>query len=261
MLKRFVAETNYKAKDRIILVIRVIRDMMTIKDAAKSLGKSQSWGYKWWGRYNIVGIDKLYDLPRSGRPPNVYKVNMQKIKKGACQKLIWTGKPMRNYIKKRTEVKYILGHTCVLLRSWGYSQKVPVGKHVRRAPDEEISEFRKNIANKIEECDSKGVIVAIQDEAIVTADARPRKQGYTKKRVRARYTYTGAHSKKLVFGLLTTDGRGMFRQYEKFNQDSFADYLKQAVRKFKKIDVIPEYIFRSGFCIATNMYCFTYIRA
>lgn len=70
------------------------------------------------------------------------------------------------------------------------------------------------------------------------SDARPRKRGYTRKGIRAFYTYTGSHSKTIVYGLLTTDGRGMFRQYNEFNQHTFADFLKQAVYKFKKICLI-----------------------
>ena len=36
-----------------------------------------------------------------------------------------------------------------ILRSWGYSQKVPVGRHARRAPDDEIREFQKAMPDLI----------------------------------------------------------------------------------------------------------------
>ena len=40
--------------------------------------------------------------------------------------------------------------------------------------------------------------------------------------------------------MLTTDGRGMFRQYDEFTKDTFADFLKQALYKFKKICLIMD---------------------
>ena len=43
---------------------------------------------------------------------------------------------------------------------------------------------------------------------------------------------------RLVFGLITTDGRRMFRQYDKFDMHAFAKFLKAAVRKFGKICII-----------------------
>ena len=55
MLKRYAAETDCNIKDRMMLIIRVKRDGITIKDSAKSLGKSVPWGYKWHARYREVG--------------------------------------------------------------------------------------------------------------------------------------------------------------------------------------------------------------
>ena len=72
------------------------------------------------------------------------------------------------------------------------------------------------------------------------SDARPRKRGYTRKGIRAFFTYTGSHSKTIIHGLITTDGRGMFRQYDEFTKDTFADFLMQAVYKFKKICLIMD---------------------
>lgn len=46
MLKRFVTEKKCRIKDRMMLIIRIKYDGMDIRKAAKSLGKSGSWGYK-----------------------------------------------------------------------------------------------------------------------------------------------------------------------------------------------------------------------
>ena len=42
----------------------------------------------------------------------------------------------------------------------------------------------------------------------------------------------------MVFGLLTTDGRRVFRQYDRFDMYAFARFLKAVVRKFGKICMI-----------------------
>ena len=56
-----------------------------------------------------------------------------------------------------------------------------------------------------------GYTACVQDEAICVADARLRKGVYTPKGVRGVYTYTGSHSKTVVFGLITLDGEGSSR--------------------------------------------------
>ena len=86
--------------------------------------------------------------------------------------------------------------------------------------------------------DEKGIVTAIQDESIVIAGPRARKRGYTRRGIRASYIYTGSHSKTIVFGLLTTDGRRMFRQYDRFGMHAFARFLKAAVCRFGKICLI-----------------------
>ena len=54
-------------------------------------------------------------------------------------------------------------------------------------------------------------------------------------------TYTQARTQRpTVFGLLTTDGRRMFRQYDRFEMHAFAKFLKAAVRKFGKICLIVD---------------------
>ena len=149
MLKRYAAEKDCNIKDRMMLIIRVECDGIAISNAAKSLGKSQAWGFKWHKRYQEVGFDKLGNLPRSGRPTKASRADMKRIRKNARRKLIWTGREMQEYIMQKTGVKYDLTHVRYILRGWGYSQKVPVGRHARRAPDEEIRKFQKAMPDLI----------------------------------------------------------------------------------------------------------------
>jgi hypothetical protein len=43
---------------------------------------------------------------------------------------------------------------------------------------------------------------------------------------------TGSHRHSCVFGALSIDGRQLFRQYDKFNEKTFYDYLKLVHYKF-----------------------------
>ena len=94
---------------------------------------------------------------------------MKKIRKNACRKLIWTGKEMQDYIVKNSGLKYSITHVRYLIRRWGYSQKVPVGVHARRAPSEDRHAFQKEIAEIIQKNNDDRIVTAIQDETIVIA--------------------------------------------------------------------------------------------
>jgi hypothetical protein len=44
-------------------------------------------------------------------------------------------------------------------------------------------------------------------------------------------TVTGSRKKTIVFGCLSLDGKQLFRQYDKFDSNTFVDYLKHRYRK------------------------------
>ena len=127
-----------------------------------------------------MGFDNLDDMPHTGRPSKVDKAVVKKIRKNACRKLIWTGREMQDYILKHSGTKYYITYVRHLLRRWGYSQKVPVGVHARRAPSEDRHAFQKEITEIIQKNNDDGIVTAIQDETIVIAAPRARKRGYTK---------------------------------------------------------------------------------
>ena len=83
---------------------------------------------------------------------------------------------MHKLIRKRTGIRYGISGVHKMMRFWGYSQKVPVRRHVRRASPDAIAMFQEWARHIIPKRISEGHVVAIQDEAIVTDDARPRKR-------------------------------------------------------------------------------------
>ena len=136
--------------------------------------------------------------------------------------------------------EYTIPYARFLLRSWGFTRKVPVGRHVKRASRQKIAWFRKKLGPLIEERMRAGCTACVQDEAICVADARLRKGVYTPKGVRGVYTYTGSHSKAIVFGLITLDGEGFFWRYGSFTGKEFVEFLKAACERFGKILMITD---------------------
>ena len=53
-------------------------------------------------------------------------------------------------------------------------------------------------------------------------------------------TVTGSHSKTIAFGALSLDGKQLFRQYERFDSQSFIAYLDDVKKKFKKFIIFAD---------------------
>ena len=79
--KIYKQESNPDVKERIQLVRHIVQDKQHIEDVAKELHRCRAWAYKWYKRYNYDGLDGLKDKERSGRPPDVPKEIMLKIRK------------------------------------------------------------------------------------------------------------------------------------------------------------------------------------
>lgn len=58
---------------------------------------------------------------------------------------------------------------------------------------------------------------------------------WVKKGTRPIILVNGSHQKTIIFGALSHDGRQFFRQYKRFDQYCFLDYLKELNRKFGKV--------------------------
>ena len=234
LLQLYKKEKDPNVKDRLMLNIRVRFENHSITKAAHSFGKVTSRGSKWYRRFAKAGLEGLQNLPRPGRPTRITGEETAGIRKKMDGRQYWTVGGGRELISKVTGVTYSVSSVYKMLRRWGYFLRVPVKRHVRRPPDEEIARFQKELAELIPKKIEEGYTVAMQDETIVTADARPRKV-YTRKGRRAVCTVTGSHGKTVVYGLQTMDGRGMCMQYDRFTTENFADFLKRAHRRFPRI--------------------------
>ena len=149
MLKIRKTEKDPQVRDRILLNVLVKRDGMSVTGAARLLGMAPSWGVKWRRRYLEEGIRGLQTRPRSGRPPWIPKETMKKVRKTARDTVYMTAESLLGFVRKESgaESKYTLQYARLLLRRWGFTRKVPMGRHVRRANRQKIAWFRDVIRN------------------------------------------------------------------------------------------------------------------
>lgn len=76
--------------------------------------------------------------------------------------------------------------------------------------------------------------ILVQDESIFVHDLHIRRK-WIIRRKRPVVTVTGSHNNKtIIFGVISTDGKQLFRQYDRFDSQTFIRYLEQVRKKFKK---------------------------
>ena len=142
--KIYKQESNPDVKERIQLVRRIVQDKQHIEDVAKELHRCRAWAYKWYKRYNYDGLDGLKDKERSGRPPDVPKEIMLKIRKElADSNTGWDFRQVMDLIYKKTGVRYHEVHIYRLLHKWGFKSKVPQKRFVNTASAKDKMKFKK----------------------------------------------------------------------------------------------------------------------
>ena len=78
-----------------------------------------------------------------------------------------------------------------------------------------------------------GFSVVSLDESFFFYDSLVRRVWIDEKK-RPIVRITGSHKHSCIFGAISLDGRQLFRQYDKFNGDTFLDYLKLIHTKFPR---------------------------
>ena len=233
------SETNVNVYKRLQLVKLRFVDGKTNAQATKDIDMSESWGTKWYKRFNDEGLDGLKTRPRSGRPSQVSRWHMRRAMRDARKNSwCWTAEEMQSHILETTDILFELSYVRKIMKKWGYTMKVPVRRHVRRASKRRIRRFQKSMKKQIPKLEDDEYTICVQDETIVIADSRARKGVYTQHGVRAIYTYSGDHRKTIVYGILTAKGEGYFERHDKFNKETFEKFLRSAHQKFGKLLMI-----------------------
>ena len=90
----------------------------------------------------------------------------------------------------------------------------------------------------------KGFTAVSQDESFFFFDSLVRKV-WIFKNTRPIVRITGSHQQSCLFGAISLDGRQLFIQYNRFNEDTFYEFLKQIHHKFPKcylfLDKAPQH--------------------
>ena len=138
-------EKDVDVKERILLVRHMVEDEKHIEDVAKELHRCRAWAYKWYKRYNDEdGLDGLKDQPRTGRPPDVPKEIMVKIRQELAESNTgWDFRQVMDLIYKKTEVRYHEVHIYRLLHKWGFKPKMLQKRFVNSASTKEKKRFKK----------------------------------------------------------------------------------------------------------------------
>ena len=137
-------EKDAAVKDRILLVRLIVQDKKHIENIAQELHRCRAWAYKWYKRYRDNGLDGLKDKTKTGRPPDVPKDVMVKIRKElADSNTGWDFRQVMDLIYKKTGVRYHEVHIYRLLHKWGFKTKVPQKKFVNTVSAKEKKKFKK----------------------------------------------------------------------------------------------------------------------
>ena len=138
-------EKDSNVKERILLVKRVKIDKQEAASVAEhELNRSRWWAYKWLHRFDKDGLDGLKDQPRNGRPPDVPKGVMIKIKQELAESNTgWDFRQVMDLIYRKTGVRYHEVHIYRLLHKWGFKSKVPQKRFVNTASAKEKMKFKK----------------------------------------------------------------------------------------------------------------------
>ena len=128
-----------------LLVKRVKIDKQEASSVAEyELNRSRWWAYKWLHRFDKDGVDGLKDQPRSGRPPDVPKDVMLKIKQELAESNTgWDFRQVMDFIYRKTGVRYHEVHIYRLLHKWGFKSKTPQKRFVNSASAKEKRKFKK----------------------------------------------------------------------------------------------------------------------
>jgi transposase len=144
LVELYKRESNHKVKERLLLILRVEGDEQLPAHVVKDLHRSKPWASYWLDRYNTAGIEGLRNKPKSGRPTELPKDVILKIRKKLSEnKQGWSTKQVNNMLVKEGGVQYHYTHVCRLLHKWGFKQKVPRKIHVNTASKQEKEQFKK----------------------------------------------------------------------------------------------------------------------
>ena len=117
---------------RMLAVLMILKDGKELEHTAKTLHRCTNWVRKWTSRFEVDGLDGLYDHPRSGRPRTIPKKKMDCIMSKAMLTL-FTPVMLQQAISYSTGVKFHITYIRKIMHQYGMSAKTAQKYHINHA--------------------------------------------------------------------------------------------------------------------------------
>jgi len=236
-LKTAYKKENSKVAVRMLAVLMILKDGKELQYTANTLRHCTNWVRKWVDRFEVDGLDGLYDRPRSGRPCTISKKRMDSIISKVILTL-FTPVMLQQTIFHSTGVKFHINHIRKVMHQYGMSAKTAQKYHINRASIAAVRSWQQRIKKRISHLEKDGFTIAMTDEAFFIRDVKAGRKYWSLISKRIFLPYTGRHESLAVYGTITIHGDQLFRIYDKFNAVTFVEYLKELHWKYGKIALI-----------------------
>jgi transposase len=146
----YVAETDAKAKLRLLAALKRKKGW-TIDQIASDLEKPVMTVHNWLKALDEFGVQRRYDIKRSGRPKRLSIKQLNTLRKDLLKsptahgfsELFWNTRVVQEHVKRKYGVSFVSRHMTRLLHKIGYSLKKPRPSDCR-ANKAEQQRFKKN---------------------------------------------------------------------------------------------------------------------
>ena len=135
-------ERDPKVKDRVLMIMKLM-DGFSSHEVGRQHHRSHSRVLEWKRRFEEEGLEGLRGRPRSGRPPEVPRWRMERIRKVVEERDYWKATEVKELIRDRAGHEYSIMHVTRILHKWGFSPKKPGRRHVKAASDRTVRRFKK----------------------------------------------------------------------------------------------------------------------
>ena len=237
LIQAYRKEKDDKRIKRLNIICMVKIGDMSVTDVSELYAYDPHTITKWIRRYEEFGLEGLDDMPRTGRPLDV---SLDMIKEIIDEKEIITPKELQMEIHKTCSVWYHITNIRKIMRKLGLSPKVAKRVNNGRANTDEIKWWQRNAKRQISRLKSRGFAIAIQDESLFVDESKTGTKYWSHVGIPVVTGYKGNKCKVVAYGAILADGRRFFRTAEKFDKETFLKYLKELVRRFKKVAVIMD---------------------
>lgn len=234
------SEKDPKARDRLRAVRGVRKFGYSVAEVARYNDVSTKTVRNWLNRYDEVGSGNMQDLPKSGRPAVVTIAQVKKIARRLFEKGDLTTASLQDALHRKTGTRFHESYVRKLLRKIDFTSKLPDMVHAKAASDDECETWYHRTIRRINYYLRRGFVGGIEDEAIISMIAKGRRRRWGPRNVKLRLVTTGSRKKKIGYLTIFGDGKHFFRFKEKFNSDTFIEYLSELMRKYKKVFLIVD---------------------